>query len=65
MFSGSGIQLSLIVNSYPLPPLVNVEIADWVFPFQDGLWDAPILAEKFENANIPFISLIKLLIFRL
>lgn len=65
MFSGSGIQLSWIVNSYPLPPLVNVEIVTCIFPFQDGLWDTPILAEKLENENIPFISLIKVLIFRL
>lgn len=35
-----------IVNSYPLPPSVNVEMAAWVFPFQEGLWDAPILANN-------------------
>lgn len=35
-----------IVNSYPLPPSVNVEMATWVFPFQERLWGAPVLANN-------------------
>ena len=35
-----------MVNSYPLPPSVNVEMATQVFSFQEDLWDAPILANN-------------------